>query len=96
MGIDQGSDSSAGDDVDDDESSSDGGPSSGDEGFLAPGDGVDDATPMKDDEQSPPATIRTGRMRTRTVISGDPAQPGMGCVITIYNFVLRAMRVSLE
>jgi hypothetical protein len=36
MGINQGSDSPAGDDVDDDESSSDGEPSSGDEGLLAP------------------------------------------------------------
>jgi hypothetical protein len=51
MGINQGSGSSAGDDVDDDESSSDGGPSSGDDGFLASGEGADEATPMKDDER---------------------------------------------
>jgi hypothetical protein len=72
LGIDQGSDSSAGDDVDDDESSGGSELTSGDEGFIAPGDGADEATPMQDDEVSPPATIRTGRMRIRACIDGTP------------------------
>jgi hypothetical protein len=63
LGVGPQSDSSEGDSVDQSESAGSSKESGSDEDFLAPGEGADDATPMQEDELSPPATILSARTR---------------------------------
>jgi hypothetical protein len=63
LGVGPQSDSSEGDSVDQSESAGSSKESGSDEEFIASGEGADDATPMQEDELSPPATILSARTR---------------------------------
>ena len=66
LGVNQQSDSSDGHSVGHSGSEEDSELSNNEDDFLAPGDGVQDATPMLIDEKSPPATVMSERTRSHT------------------------------